>query len=409
MLNFSPGPYLAEKILRVYKHTFFGDGRRVVLLRRVLSLGLFAGLLLSRNLWLSDRSYPLTPVYQKLPDIPPPLDYILYISLLGLLVTIAFAARPFKWIAVSLLLAILLGMTDQSRWQPWFYQYIVMLAAVCFHTRGNADADEQKTLLNTCRLIVACVYFWSGVQKLNVSFSDGVLPWIIGPYLRFIFGGGYYLPRWVIISVPIIEILIGIGLLTKKCRNISALLALSTHVVILLLFIPIKRNSVVWPWNVAMASFAVILFWQAKNFSIRDVLLPRGPGIQTVAMILFGVMPLFSFFNLWDSYLSSSLYSVNIASAHRSIDQSTKERLPPGMQTYARPGQSTSQFLIDPNSWSFAELNVPNYPEDRIFINITRRICSFTETPSEVKLMIYGRPNWLNGHRQTYNYTCSDL
>jgi hypothetical protein len=39
--------------------------------------GLFAGLSWSPNLWLSDRLYPLTPVWRFLGPIPAPLDHII--------------------------------------------------------------------------------------------------------------------------------------------------------------------------------------------------------------------------------------------------------------------------------------------------------------------------------------------
>jgi hypothetical protein len=107
--------------------------------------------------------------------------------------------------------------------------------------------------------------------------------------------------------------------------------------------------------------------------------------------------------------LSSSLYSGNIASAVISIDGSILRKLPPGIQMRAHPGDPGGKYLIDPNRWSFSELNVPAYPEKRIFINITKRICVFAENPADVNLVIYGKANWLNGHQETDRYDCSNL
>ena len=148
-----------------------------------------------------------------------------------------------------------------------------------------------------------------------------------------------------------------------------------THILILALLIPLKRNSVVWPWNIAMAGFAFILFWRASDFSIREVLLPRKPGFQLIVLILFVIMPLFSFINLWDSYLSASLYSGNVEAAVIDVSESAKQRLPPDIQTYVQPSRTTGKLQINPTRWSLIELNVPSYPERRIFINVARKIC----------------------------------
>ena len=395
--------------MHAYKHSLLSNDKRASLLKIILPLGCFVGLLMSMRLWLSARYYPLSPVIEKLPVISPPFDYVLYISVLALLILIAIARRPFKYIAVFLLLAVFLSLSDQSRWQPWFYQYLFMLAAICIYSWGSSDADKQMALLNTCRLIIATVYFWSGVQKINGSFVDRTFPSLVNPYFNFFFGVRNPFPPWLIILVPLFEVSIGIGLLTRKFRDVSVFLALMTHILVLLLFMPVRRNSVVWPWNVAMACFLVILFWRAKDFSMRDVLLPRKPGFQALVVVLFGIMPLFSLFNLWDSYLSSTLYSGNTAAAVIYLNESMKERLPPGIQGHVQQSPSNGKFLINLNRWSLAELNVPSYPEKRIFINITKRICADAEDASEVNLMIYGKPNWLNGYRKTYTYNCSDL
>ncbi|HEX5709110.1 MAG TPA: hypothetical protein VFX96_17545 [Pyrinomonadaceae bacterium] len=379
------------------------------MLRVALSLGCAAGLLLSAKLWLSARDYPLSPVADWMPVASPPFDLLLFITLLALLALVATRARPSKYIAAFLLVAAMLCLTDQSRWQPWFYQYVFMLAALLLCARDGSDADRRRAVLNVCRLIVVAVYFWSGAQKLNAGFVERVFPSLVNPYLNRLFGAVDLFPRWLIMTVPLLEISIGLGLLTRKFRDASVALAVLMHALILLLLIPVGRNSVVWPWNVAMAGFAVILFWRAKDFSARDVVLPRRLGLHAVVVVLFGVMPLLSRFDLWDSYLSSTLYSGNTVAAVIHLDEATKARLPPGIQGYAQEGRAGGEFMISPDRWSHAELNVPSYPEKRIFINIARRLCAYAEDPAGVRLVIYEKPNWLSGRRETHTHNCSDL
>ncbi|HEX8773268.1 MAG TPA: hypothetical protein VF735_06645 [Pyrinomonadaceae bacterium] len=383
--------------------------RRVLFLKILLPLALISGFLLSIKLWVSSRSFPLSPVADWLPVAPFPFDYILFISLIALLILIALAARPRIYIAAFLFLIVLLGLTDQARWQPWVYQYVFMLAAMCFYSWNSSDEVGQRALLNACRVIVASIYVWSGVQKLNFTFINKLFPSLVNPYLKFVFGVVDITPRFLIISAAIVEASIGIGLLTRRFRKLSVWLALLQHLFILLLFIPVKRNSVIWPWNIAMASFVLILFWQANNISMREILLPKRLGFHALAVILFAIMPIFSFFGLWDSYLSSTLYSGNVAGGAIYFSESVREHLPPAIQSHVQISPSTGKPVISPNNWSLTELNVPVYPERRILFNITKHICAYAENPSEVSLKLYGKPNLWNGAQATTIYSCNEL
>jgi hypothetical protein len=47
--------------------------------------------------------------------------------------------------------------------------------------------------------------------------------------------------------------------------------------VILALLVSTRENTVVWPWNIAMGCFVVILFWENKESSIVRIVRPRHP------------------------------------------------------------------------------------------------------------------------------------
>ena len=118
-------------------------------------------------------------------------------------------------------------------------------------------------------------------------------------------------------------------------------------------------------------------------------------------------MPVFSFFNMWDSYLSSTLYSGNTNSAQIYISDSVKQKLPTEIQRYAnKSGADTS--TLDFFNWSFNELNVPPYPETRVYKDITRGICKYADNGRDVLLVVSGKPTLFNGdHRSIYD--CSNL
>jgi Na+-transporting NADH:ubiquinone oxidoreductase subunit NqrB len=118
-------------------------------------------------------------------------------------------------------------------------------------------------------------------------------------------------------AVPVVETAIGLGLLTRRFRKFAVIGALLMHAFIMLCVGPLgnDHNTVVWPWNFAMSAFVLILFWRAPDEPSPSTILKPGrnlsPGsaLRAVVLVLFAFMPLFNFFGLWDSYLSSSLYS----------------------------------------------------------------------------------------------------
>src|SRR4051794_16981076 len=116
-----------------FRHSFSGLNlaaeRQVSLLIRVAALALAASFLLSWRLWVTSRLFPLVPISDQLPAISYPFDYIWFLSLLALLAVISFLPQFRKVVLIFVCLAALLGLWDQTRWQPWFYQYVFMLAA----------------------------------------------------------------------------------------------------------------------------------------------------------------------------------------------------------------------------------------------------------------------------------------
>jgi hypothetical protein len=102
-----------------------GAEYRLAWLRIAVAAGLVAGLLLSPNLWISTRSYPLTPLWDAVPPLPYPADYALF-GLLVVLVTGGGIARgrAIGWLGIgALVMAAFFGVQDESRLQTWFYQF----------------------------------------------------------------------------------------------------------------------------------------------------------------------------------------------------------------------------------------------------------------------------------------------
>jgi hypothetical protein len=360
-------------------------------------------LLLSANFWVSTRAYPLTPLWDVVPPLSYPVDYALFGLLVALVAGVGVArGRVVGWLAAgALALAALLVLGDTSRLQPWFYQYSFMLLAICLYGWSRISAADT---LNACRLIVVATYFWSGLQKANVSFVETTYPWLVDPLTT-------RLPDWAgsallsgAYAVPAVETAIGIGLLTRRFRRLAAIGALSMHAFIMLCVGPWGNdyNTVVWPWNFAMSAFVLILFWRASDEPSPLTILVPGLNLslsfalRAVVLVLFAFMPLFSFFGLWDSYLSSSLYSGA------------------SKQGYVMEWDGSEWQATRIGDLAERELNTPAYPEERVFKSVfTQRWCEaggFAQADSpELVLRIEGRPAILRGERLSEFYGCDDV
>jgi hypothetical protein len=385
-----------------------GAEYRLAWLRIAVAAGLVAGLLLSPNLWISTRSYPLTPLWDAVPPLPYPADYALFGLLVVLVTGVGIArGRAIGWLGIgALVMAAFFVVQDESRLQPWFYQYCFMLAAFCLFGLSRVGALDA---LNACRLIVVATYFWSGLQKANASFIQTTHPWLVEPLTTrlpdwagsALLAGGY--------AVPVVEAVIGIGLLTRRFRRLAVMGALLMHAFIMLCIGPLghDHNTVVWPWNFAMVAFVLILFWRAPDDTTPSTILDPGRNFSTgfafraAVLVLFAFMPLFNFFGLWASYLSSGLYSGT------------------SKQGYVLVWDSANWQSTRIGGVSERELNTPAYPEESIFENVfAERWCEEGGEEAlrreqagypEPILRVDGRPAIISGERSTELYSCDDV
>ena len=383
------------------------------LLKNTLAAAMLCGLMLSPGLWLTVRSYPLVPVWDGLPRVPPPWDWLILGVLLAALGAVIAGRKPRLAMLVFVILAGLWSLWDQTRWQPWFYQYLFMFAVLAIGPPPD-DPKRAQASLNACRLIVASIYVWSGLQKANKSFVDSHnIKDLIGPALRgmapawqsFICDRGW--------EMAFAECCIGLGLLVWPLRPIAIVGALGMHSLLLYCLGPwgLNWNSVVWPWNLAMMAFVVILFGRTRGVMPWHILWPRGFPFARVTLLLFGVMPLLNFFECWDAYLSAALYSNNTADARIFVSQDVYRRLYVPLSEEPYPFSeddpaSACPYELDLLTWSMAEMNVPPYPADRVSRGIARRLAELprdadpTKPGPRVVLILESRADWRTGERR---------
>jgi hypothetical protein len=86
---------------------------------RIALMGVLGTLLLSSKVWMTERNFPVVPLFEGIPSMPSPLDYILYSVLMVLVIyqIIYLENRNTKFALIGMFVFLMLG--DQMRWQPY--------------------------------------------------------------------------------------------------------------------------------------------------------------------------------------------------------------------------------------------------------------------------------------------------
>lgn len=354
---------------------------------RIIASACLLSMLLSYRLWLGERPFPSTPVFQFLPIFHHPTDWILLSACFLLLLGIIIFRNPQKLIISFIVIAIFISMQDQNRWQPWFYQYLTMFFMLAFFNYRCDDIKKQKSIITTFQLMMAAIYFWSGIQKLNPNFLTDTFPWLMEPITNHLGKESLSYFDFLGRSFPLIETATGLMLLVPFLQKFGLIMSIMMHTFILFVLSPLGHNynPVVWPWNIAMILFNIILFNKNSSFSLFNFRSGFKYYSSKFVIIFFVFFPLFNFFNYWDSYLSHNLYTGNTSNGVIYISDKIKNKLPIEIQKYAIGEMNQNRINI--KYWCMMELGVPAYPEKRNFEAVTKTFYKYTNDSSEIYLM----------------------
>lgn len=386
---------------------------RIDALRRVACAAMLAGVALSPNLWFpASRTFPRAPLVVALPqNVAPTVEYLLGGLLVAALAAAVFASRAAKYLLVAISSLVVLVLLDQTRLQPWVYQYLLLFAVTALDARRSRDVRRDALVLSAAQLVVASLYFWSGVQKLNYTFGQEVLSQLLAPMQSRLPLTQAQLSA-LGVAVALAEIFTGVGLLVKKTRGLCVWVALIMHASVLALLVWQGRNSVVWVWNVALAVMVVVLFRRSdvsvcQTFNARNAAAASVRVTQALA-VACAVLPVLSFFGLWDMYLSGALYSGNTPVGVVRVDERVYERLSgvAKRQVFTTKGGEQVLPLFE---WAMAELNVPPYPETRVYKEVAREVCKLEDGEGRLELIVKERPAILDGSYRVTRMNCAQL
>lgn len=351
---------------------FTKNNSKEILLIEITALFWIIAKIMSWKLWISDRLFPIIPPFNCSPNLPNEIHLVLLlVSIIGLVSVVIFT--PKKETVIFVLITELASCyLDQMRWQPWEYQYLLLFTFYLFYKKKSNQFLEIVTLL------LGFTYIYSGLHKFNGGFLYSVWENMILKNFFHIENSSSQglLVHYAGLLLPFVETLLGVSLILIKNKRLIAYFAIGMHVILLIILIRNNQNSIVWPWNIAMILYIWILYRDNNQVQIDLHFFKNYFNITIVFLI--GILPFFSFFGLWDNYLSFNLYSGNVKQLTICIKDIDKyPELIPYISNKKKSIYCQGFKEFNTNYWAFKELNVPIYPEEKTFFKLKKEWDSY--------------------------------
>ncbi|MEZ6066682.1 MAG: hypothetical protein R3B90_13470 [Planctomycetaceae bacterium] len=375
-------------------------------------LGLTTGGLvgLSFPLWWEGGPLPRVPWLASLCGVPIAVDQLLTVGL-GIAVTAMVAvglapglrgsAGPFR--AAAGMFAVTLGgllLLDQQRLQPWAWQCWLMAALVVLTPTSIA--------VRCGRWLLASIYFWSGISKIDPLFVEQHGQLLLGGLLTALGREAARLPEQVRLGLawgmPAIEIVIAVALVMPALRKAGRLGATLMHLLLLMALGPLGLNhhAGVLGWNAAL----IVLVWLLFSTRVDATEVPEDSSriLARSAMLLACVAiaaPLLTNFHQWDYWPGWSVYSSRPATVTLMIDEAFIDELPASLRPLVgSPAPLERWCRVGIEQWSFVERRVPAYPQERWKLAVARTLVdSLPEGTWQVT--IARRDGWWGRARRT--------
>jgi len=355
------------------------SGLFVGYMSQLIAICLLVEMLISWKLWFPfAREFPMISAFSW-------LDFTIGLAgdgllCAGLVVSLVFiAAGKFRMNAIVILLSCLfvLILEDIARLQSWVYILVAILTALCLYKKGR-----ENSILTGVVLIVAFVYMWSGIQKLNLGFIGDTFPWMLSAFgidFRTESNLELGLLHYLFLIVPLIEFLIGVLLLNIRTRRVGIVVGILMHLFILLSIGPTGHNwnPAVWPWNLASILILVLLYPIRKQLMVKEGI--QSLGLNKGIVVLFGIMPALNFIGCWDDNLSAGMYSGTSSNVEFYFEGENERELPKFRSAAAQsikegdmmPTISKTNLVY----WSLFDLKTPFYPAQRYYDRLGRKLC----------------------------------
>ncbi len=379
------------------------------MLRSWIALSALFLLAATWRLWWGQSEFPAIPFSQHLCDVPLAVDRWLCVGLVLSLVTSIFASprmAKFAWAVVMLMICGLVAL-NQHRLQPWVLQLIVYAAILVL------CSERRARILLTA--FVGSVYIYSALGKFDAQFLHTVGQQFWGGMLEMI--GQPNEPErhtsiGLIASLPLSELLIGLGLLFPRTRRVTGVAACLFHLMLIMLLGPLGLNHSpgVVMWNLQFAGQALLLFVVPKSVELPKMQAEEksqlGNLAGTVVAILVILLPLSERVGYWDHWASWALYAPHSSRTEVWVAHAAVQELPASLRrefAAVDPHEDPEPLWVRVpiERWSLAETGTPIYPQARFQLGVARALAKRLPSDFMIRVVLRSTARRWDGRRES--------
>ncbi len=381
-------------------------------LRRWIGLALAVLVGTSWPLWTAATELPQIPWSGLLVSAPRWIDSALLLLLLVASVAAVLGPSRPEWTrTIGFRLWLVLSgliLLDQHRLQPWAYEFWLLL--------GVFSLADAPTALRCSRAVVVSVYVWSGVSKIDPGFVAGHGQMLLDGLLQSV---GLADAAWnnaqrslAVSLMPAAELLIALLLVLPRWRRFGLGLSIGLHLVLLLAVGPwgLDHKVGVLLWNVYFIGQNLLLFGASSRTAVDAVPSPipdrKGDRLAVGFTVAAVLAPLLNPIGYWDHWPSWSVYSAHPAIVRMYVAEADVSRLPESLQPLVLPPEPLQSWRQVPlEQWSFAEREVPPYPQSRWKLALAAAIAEQAGLEEGVRLEVQRRASWWKTDRTIESWT----
>lgn len=351
--------------------------QRIILLRVTLTLALIVSVFLSFDLWAGYRSFAYTPLVKTHPLVTQYDVVIIGFVLLFWLCSL-FLKYQRLFIFLAFAVCVFLVLLDLNRLQPWFYIYNSLLIVFIFYNGRVDDPNKFTSIFIMLQLILASVYFYTGISQLNSEFVNTVFPEVISPLKALMSERQFLFFKKMGRIIPYLLMFIGLAFTISPLRYLAITLAVAIHLLLLVFLFPSATNTNYAQWfsNLTFLVMAILLFsGKTKQRYFSPTFLFKTPLFYLVSVV-FLIMPAFNTVDKWPDFLSSNSASGNNNVALITISEEARNKLPYYERSFCV--KKDSLIVVDYQAWCAHELHSFCYPDARVFNSIYNRLQNLT-------------------------------
>ena len=349
-----------------------------------------AMVVVSWPLWSGRGEIPRVPFVVGLADLP---------ARWGLVIALGLAMAGWKWRPLLGLALVFLGYLiagDQNRLQPWAYQFAGFALVMVMAPKPRA--------MSLARWLVASLYFYSGLSKLDASFVRELGPTFLDAGLTPL---GLAPATWpkaartaLVLAMPIWEMVVAVGLMRQRTRRFALVGAIGQHLALLGLLGPwaLDQSLNVLIWNGAMIAEDLALFVRpTASGPIRGETVAGKVAAAVVGVAV--VLPLGEPIGWFDAWPSHALYASHCERADLLIHDDDADRFAKSVQSRLGPADLAGWRRLDLTGWSRDRRGTPVYPQNRVVLGIAEALAKTPGAIRPVRVVEWGRAGRFDGRR----------